>query len=72
VKQNIEYAEWQVQRSLHLGAMAHAVQTPAAEMLAVIGQQAIIVLAETRAGASDYFFGRIRNNVIHLPSIDHL
>jgi hypothetical protein len=59
VKQGIEYSEWQLQRSLHLSAMAHAVETPVAEMLAVIGQQAIIVLTEARAGASDYFFGRI-------------
>jgi hypothetical protein len=56
--QSIKDPEWQLQRLLHLSAMAHAVQTPVAQVLAVVGQQAIIVLAEARAGAPDYFVGR--------------
>ena len=53
VKQSAEYSERQLQRSLHLSAVAHAAETPVAEVLAVIGQKAIIILAEARAGASN-------------------
>src|SRR5271168_1020016 len=60
MKQCIEDSEWQLQRLLHLSAVAHAAETPVAEMLAVIGQQAIITLAEARPGTSDDLFGRIR------------
>jgi hypothetical protein len=58
MKQRAEQAKWHHQRSFHLGAMTDAVETPIAEVLAVIGQQAIVILAEARAGASDDFFGR--------------
>jgi hypothetical protein len=58
VKQRAEQAKWPHQRSFRLGAMTDAVETPIAEVLAVIGQQAIIILAEARAGTSDDFFGR--------------
>jgi hypothetical protein len=57
VKQSIEDSEWQLQRLLHLSAVAHAAETPVAEVLAVIGQQAIIILAEARPGTSDYLRG---------------
>ena len=60
MEQCIEYSEGQLQRLLHLGAVAHAAETPVAEMLAVIGQQAIVTLAEARSGTSDDLFGRIR------------
>lgn len=60
MEQCIEYSEGQLQRLLHLGAVAHAAETPVAEMLAVIGQQAIVTLAEARPGTSDDLFGRIR------------
>jgi hypothetical protein len=59
VKQGAEYSEWQPQRSFHLSAMADAAETPVAEVLAVISQQAIIILAEARTRASDNLFGRI-------------
>jgi hypothetical protein len=58
VKQGTEYSERQPQRSLHLSAVADAGETPVAEVLAVIGEHAIIILAEARAGASDNLFGR--------------
>jgi hypothetical protein len=58
MKQRAEQAKWQHKRPFHLGAMTDAVETPIAEVLAVIGQQAIIVLTEARTGASDDFFGR--------------
>jgi hypothetical protein len=57
LKQSIEDSKWQLQRLLHLSAMAHAADTPVAEVLAVIGEESIIVLAEARACAPDYFFG---------------
>jgi hypothetical protein len=38
--------------------MADAAETPVAEVLAVIGQHAIVILAETRPGAPDDFVGR--------------
>src|SRR5712671_4603373 len=58
MKQRAEHAKWQHQRPFHLGAVTDAVEAPIAEVLAVIGQQAIIILAEARASASDGFFGR--------------
>src|SRR5450631_89053 len=58
MKQRAEHAKWQHQRPFPLGAMTDAVERPIAEVLAVIGQQAIIVLTEARMGASDDFFGR--------------
>jgi hypothetical protein len=33
--------------------MAQAAHTPIAEMLAVVGQQSIVVLTEARSGTSD-------------------
>jgi hypothetical protein len=60
MKQSIEDPEWQLQRLLHLSAVAHAAETPVAKVLAVIGQQAIIILTEARSGASNYLCGRIR------------
>ena len=59
VKQSAEYSEWQLQRSLHLSAVAYAGETPVAEVLAVIGHHAIVILAEARAGAPDNLVGRI-------------
>jgi hypothetical protein len=46
MKQGAEQAKWQYQRSFHLGAMTDAVETPIAEVLAVIGEQPIVILAE--------------------------
>jgi hypothetical protein len=60
LKQSIEYTERQLQRPLHLSAIAHAVETPVAKVLAVVGEEAIIVLTEARAGAPDYLVWRIR------------
>src|SRR5208337_4946144 len=60
VQQSIENSEWQLQWLLHLSAVAHAAEKPVAEVLAVIGQQAIIIFSEARSGTSDYLFGRIR------------
>src|ERR1700685_2514949 len=60
MKQSIEDSERQLQRLLDLRAVANAAETPVAEVLAGIGQQAIIVLPEARPGASDDPFGRIR------------
>jgi hypothetical protein len=60
VKQGAEYSERQLQRSLYLSAVAHTEVTPVAKVLAVIGQQAIIILSEAGAGTSDDLFGRIQ------------
>jgi hypothetical protein len=56
MKQSAESSEWQPQWSLHLSAAVDAAETPVAEVFAVIGQQAIVILAEARAGASDNLF----------------
>jgi hypothetical protein len=61
VKQSAEqHSEWQPERACHLSAPAHAAETPVAKVFAVIGQQAIVILAETRAGTPHYLLGRIR------------
>src|ERR1019366_2072365 len=53
-----------------LRAATDTAEAPIAEVLAVIGQQAIIVLAEARSSASDNFLGGIRRpRVIHDPHI---
>ena len=46
------------ERPLELSAPVDAADAPVAEVLAVIGQQAIVVLAETRAGAPNDLCGR--------------
>jgi hypothetical protein len=60
VKQSAEHSEWQPERVCHLSAQANAAETPVAKVLAVIGQQAIVILAEARASTPYNFFGRIR------------
>jgi hypothetical protein len=57
MKQGTE--ESQGRAPLHLFAAANSAPTPVAEVLAVIGQQPIIVLAETRPGALDDLLRRI-------------
>lgn len=58
MKQRAEHAKRQYQRPFHLGAMTDAVEAPIAEVLAIIGEQAIVILAEARAGAADDFLRR--------------
>ena len=60
VKQRAEHSEWQPERACHLSAQANAAETPGAKVLAVIGQQAIVILAEARASTPHNLFGRIR------------
>ena len=60
VKQSAEYSEWQLERACHLSAQANAAETPVAKVLAVIGQQTIVVLAEARASTPYNLFRRIR------------
>ncbi len=62
VKQGPENSEKQLEKRLkmHLGAMAHAAVTPVAEVLAVIGEQTIIILAEPRARTSNDLLRRKR------------
>src|SRR5579863_3102484 len=64
VKQGDEHTKGQLPPSLDLRAMADAAAAPVAEVLAVIGQQAIVVLADARASASHDLFGRIRWPVV--------
>jgi hypothetical protein len=52
VKQGEEYTEGQLAPTLDLRTAADAAEAPVAEVLAVIGQQAIVVLADARANAS--------------------
>jgi hypothetical protein len=59
MKQGAEYSKWHLQPSFHLSATADTAETPVAEVLAIIGQQSVIILAETRAGALDNRFRRI-------------
>jgi hypothetical protein len=49
-----------LQSALDLRTVTDAAEAPVAEVLAVIGQQAIVILADARAGASYNLFGRIR------------
>ena len=60
VKHGEEYAKGEPQSSFDLCAVADAAEAPVAEVLAVIGQQAIVVLTDTRARAQYDLFGRIR------------
>jgi hypothetical protein len=60
VEHSAEYPEWQLERTCHLSAQAHAAETPVAKVLAVVGQQAIVILAEARASTPHSLFGRIR------------
>jgi len=59
VEQAAEYPRRQSQPFLYLSTAADPAETPVAKVLAIIGQQTIVVLAETRAGAPDDLIGRI-------------
>jgi hypothetical protein len=60
VKQGHERPQGQAQWLPNLGAVADATDTPVAEMLTIVGQKPVIILAEARARASYNLLGGIR------------
>jgi len=59
MKSSAQEFQWPLQTPFDLGTAANAAQTPVAEVLAIVGQQPVVVLAQARAGAPDDFVGRI-------------
>ena len=53
MKQGAEYLKWQPPPSFDLSTSADTADTPVAEVLTIVSEQPISVLAETRAGAPD-------------------